>query len=198
MRKTWLITDTHFGHKMLLNHGRPEHFSDLIFENLQKLVQPGDTLIHLGDICIGDDEKWNNCFTHLLLSPSIKKILVKGNHDNKSDNWYLDHGWDFVCEMFWGRYFGQQIIFSHIPVKKDADFAPHFQPTMNIHGHFHGNNHRMEDFTKDSSIYDRHYYYDIAPDIWDYKPVQIGEVIRYHEKKKVRICAYPPDQAQQK
>ena len=51
----------------------------------------------------------------------------------KSNNWYLDRGWNFVCREFKDKYFGQRIVFTHQPqryVKKDH---------VNIHGHLHDN-----------------------------------------------------------
>lgn len=54
--KIWITTDTHFGHDMLIQYGRPTDFSERIFKGLEQ-VSPGDMLIHLGDFCIGKDEE---------------------------------------------------------------------------------------------------------------------------------------------
>ena len=68
-----------------------------------------------------------------------KKILVKGNHDKKSNNWYQNHGWDFVVREMTQDWFGKRILFSHKP-------APvHVRYNINIHGHFHdAAHHRWE------------------------------------------------------
>ena len=133
MKKIWITTDTHFGHDKLVEYsGRPENHSTIILQELHKNLKEGDTLIHLGDICIGNDETWHHLLTEL---PKGKRILVKGNHDNKSNNWYLNHGWDMVCEQFSDHYFGKYITFSHKPI-------PHIQ-NLNIHGHFHNNLHKL-------------------------------------------------------
>ena len=56
--KYYLITDTHFGHEMLVrNKHREIGYEDKILNNLRK--KSGDVLIHLGDICIGKDEEWH-------------------------------------------------------------------------------------------------------------------------------------------
>ncbi len=134
--RIWITTDTHFGHDKLVEYsGRPENHSELVILGLQKNIDAGDTLIHLGDICIGKDEQWHNVLSNTL--PGVKRILVKGNHDGKSNAWYLSHGWDFVCDKFEDTYFGKKIVFSHIPVKDDDEFD------LNIHGHFHNNLHRL-------------------------------------------------------
>ncbi len=132
--KIWLITDTHLGHDKMVDYcGRPLDHSNIILDNLKASLKEGDTLIHLGDICIGNDAKWHEELSKALLG--VKRILTLGNHDGKSNNWYIDHGWDFVCEQFSGHYFGRYITFSHIPIPKAQN--------LNIHGHFHNNLHRL-------------------------------------------------------
>ena len=130
--KTWLITDTHFNHKNMIDYcGRPENFDDLIWKGLWEL--PDDSiLIHLGDICIGGDKEVHE---KIKLLP-YKKILVKGNHDKKSNTWYLQNGWDFVCDSLSDNYFGRYITFSHIPIAGIQN--------LNIHGHFHNHLFRLQ------------------------------------------------------
>lgn len=134
--KIWLITDTHLGHDAMVKYcGRPEDHSTRIIANLQKRVNAGDLLIHLGDICIGKDEIWHGVLMNAL--PGVKRVLLLGNHDRKSVAWYLAHGWDFVCERFDGKYFGKKVAFSHIPLDDDGSFE------INVHGHFHNTLHRL-------------------------------------------------------
>jgi calcineurin-like phosphoesterase family protein len=133
--KTWIITDTHFGHANMVQYcGRPEDFSNTIFNNLFKMIQPNDLLIHLGDICIGNDSLWHERLSVI----DCKKVLVRGNHDKKSDNWYMTHGWDFVCDNFSTTFLGKKILFSHMP-------RPVQLYDFNIHGHFHNDLHRLLD-----------------------------------------------------
>ena len=127
--KIYLITDTHFNHKKMVEYcGRPENFDELIYKGLKEM-QGCDLLIHLGDICIGGDLE-----THYHLNGILKckKILVKGNHDKKSNQWYLDNGWNFVCNSFRDNLFGKDILFSHEP-----DITGNYD--INIHGHLHNN-----------------------------------------------------------
>jgi len=129
----WVITDTHFNHtRMIELCGRPADFEDRILKSLGNCVQDDDVLIHLGDICWGDDEKW-----HGILNSTVrgKKWLIRGNHDSKSSSWYLDHGWDFVGSLMAMEVFGHSIAFSHKPTK-DIGYS------INIHGHFHNTDHR--------------------------------------------------------
>ena len=128
MKRIFITSDTHLGHANMIPYcGRPENFTELILSNFGKILKPGDILIHLGDICIGKDAEWNARFS--LATLGVKCILVKGNHDRKSDSWYLDNGWDFVCHTFSMRTHGLKIVFSHMPV-------PLSDNDLNIHGHF--------------------------------------------------------------
>ena len=129
----WLITDTHFGHDMLIKYGRPDDFTQRIFKNIE-VIKTGDMVIHLGDFCIGKDEHWHNAWFSIL--PDVKRILVRGNHDGKSNSWYLDHGWHFICDSFSLKAFGKKIMFSHYPLAWDGYYD------INIHGHFHDTDHR--------------------------------------------------------
>jgi len=109
MSKIWITTDTHFGHSNMVPYcGRPEDFGEKILANLHKNIAPGDILIHLGDVCIGDDVIHHHSLE--FHTDRVKRILIRGNHDRKSNSWYLSHGWDFVCETFSMKHLGKDII----------------------------------------------------------------------------------------
>lgn len=166
MTKIWLITDTHFGHdKMIQYCNRPEDFSSIILNNLLKMVQPDDLLIHLGDICIGQDVLWHE---RLNVIP-CKKILVRGNHDHKSDSWYMSNGWDFVCTSFINRFEGKNILFSHAPL-------PISNNDFNIHGHLHNGTHHEDIF---GLLTDKHILLSIENT--NYKPVLLETLIKYEK-----------------
>lgn len=147
MIKTWIITDTHFGHENIIKYcNRPSNFSELILNNLF-CIEDGDILIHLGDFCIGSDKYWNKVFFARL--PKITSVLVRGNHDKKTDNWYLRNGWSFVCDSFCSKGF----IFSHRPIDE----------INNIHGHQHNK------FNYDSNIL-------ISLELNKYKPILFDKI----------------------
>ena len=154
--KTYLITDTHFNHKNIAKYcNRPDNFNELLWKGLEEL--PKDcTLIHLGDVCLGKENEVHERIAKL----PYKKILIKGNHDRKSDKWYIEHGWDNVCERIDGHYFGEFITLSHFPI-------PGIQ-NLNIHGHSHDkgkteriNNHKL-----------------LAAEYTNYKPVLLEYFIK--------------------
>lgn len=76
----WIISDPHFEDEdcLLMN---PNWISpDQYIENLNKKVHKGDTLICLGDV--GNIE-W------IRKIKASRKILIKGNHDDKGDQYYI-------------------------------------------------------------------------------------------------------------
>lgn len=55
--QTWLIADTHFFHDNIGRYcTRPEGWQDLILENWNRLIQPGETVFHPGDLALGKKE----------------------------------------------------------------------------------------------------------------------------------------------
>jgi len=172
--KIFALSDTHFGHtKMYEIFGRPVDYESRILRSLSK--NKGDLLIHCGDFCIGKDHIHIKDFMHAAAGFD-KKILVRGNHDKKSDAWYIENGFDVVCEIFWARHFGRQIIYSHMPVLEPSKmtFAPHFDPDINIHGHLHGDNDR-HNLKRD--IYDPSWFYDLAPETNEYGIVNVENIV---------------------
>lgn len=165
--KIYAISDTHFNHNMLVEKGyRPADFVEQICANLERVS--GDLLIHCGDFAIGGDEVAMGAFMESTKGFK-KKILVRGNHDGKSDAWYTARGFDLVCESFVNTYFGKKIIFTHIPVRKTDAFD------FNIHGHLHGKTHRQSDM--DAALYDPAWHKDLAPEIRNYGPVDISKLV---------------------
>lgn len=167
MKPIYITTDTHYNHAKLVEvfKERPADFEKRISKGLESLPS-NCTLIHLGDLSMGDrelgTEKWNVSTAHI-----NNKIIVLGNHD-KSASWFYDRGWSFVCNQFILDIFGHTVLFSHEPQNPD-DFPI---TTLNIHGHTHGNTHREEDI---GSIYDTLYHVELALENNDYKPFILND-----------------------
>lgn len=172
--KYYITSDTHFNHEMLTEHNHRElGYEQVILDNLQKTT--GDVLIHLGDFSIGGDEYYHEQF--MAATKNFKrKILVRGNHDNKSYSWYYSHGWDFVCETMRLRYKGKELLFSHMPILAEViETPPYLKVDKNIHGHLHG---RGSYSHRAIEGYDAGFHYDVAPDIHQFKPVDLDKIIR--------------------
>lgn len=171
----WITSDTHFNHERLktLGAGRPDDYEERLWRSMDRMGNEEDTLIHLGDICIGKDAEVHE----RLSSYRFKKILVKGNHDTKSDAWYYKHGWDFVCIETVIRAFGKLILLRHIPIGVEHKD----QLDLHIHGHFHGSADRPNRVKGGVIIggghYDDSWHYDVAPDIHNFQVVSLKSIV---------------------
>jgi calcineurin-like phosphoesterase family protein len=126
--RTYLISDTHLKHAKVATYcQRPEGFTELIDENVRKTVKPEDLLIHLGDVGI-DKAEGPDGFMKIVRTWPGRKVLVRGNHDKKSSQWYMEHGFDFAVDAM--IYRGMWL------THKPSDFLP---PgcQFNLHGHLH-------------------------------------------------------------
>lgn len=165
----WVISDTHFNHIKLEEWGkRIGDWQEKIWEGLDK-IPAEDILIHLGDICIGNDKEIHE----RLAKYPFRKVLVKGNHDGKSTHWYQENGWDFVCDSVEIIYRGYYLLFSHRPMPQFGHI------TQNIHGHTHGDMHRSEEYL---SFYEKKYHIDICPEIKGFKPIKLEEIVNSIKK----------------
>ena len=143
MPKTFVISDTHFNHELILTFkdyvGKPvrnfesvAQMNELIMDNWNSVVNPEDTVYHLGDVLFGyDKEKWlAENFTKL----NGKKHLVLGNHDNPK----------FLAPYFksiklWTELPG--MVLSHAPLHEQTLNESHRfkDDILNVHGHIHTN-----------------------------------------------------------
>lgn len=134
--ETWLTTDTHFNHNMLVDiEERPENFEHTIVKKWKEVVKENDLVIHLGDVCFGGVEMW----AHYISRLPGNKVLVLGNHDKASYHWYMTHGFCFACDEFVWDYGGYNILFTHEPC--DEEYLREYG-LVNVHGHTHGGKHR--------------------------------------------------------
>ncbi len=164
----WLISDTHFSHRKLDEWGgREGEWEAAIWKGL-RAIPAGDRLIHLGDLCIGDDKEIMEKFVDATLN--LGTVLVRGNHDKKSINWYIENGFDFVCDGLELIYMGHYLHLTHRPAR------PQGNTTWNIHGHTHGNMHRSEEY---NDFYSKEYHIDISPEIVGYSPLRLDTLLKY-------------------
>lgn len=161
----WAITDTHFFHDNIVEWcGRPENHTNLMLKNARHYVAAQDTLIHLGDVIFYKYDKLKS----MLDSIPCRKVLVMGNHDRKSRNWYMRNGFDYAADMI----VIDDILLSHKPVK---DFPTGVR--INIHGHFHNTDHRRHE-PEYNDWYNQERYRLLAMEYTDYKPVKLRDFAR--------------------
>lgn len=159
--KIWIVSDTHFNHDKLMEYEhRPQGFNELIVRNWNKVVDASDLVIHLGDVILGRNSELPQFLNRL----NGKKILTRGNHDHESMEWYMQRGFDFVCDY----YIYKEIAFSHAPLtplplqtnrqKTGTEEWESREVKLNIHGHFHRGTHRGQPGMPDR-YYDHVYFH---------------------------------------
>lgn len=133
MINTWFISDTHFGHKNILEYekeSRPfetlEEMHEVIIERWNTVVGKDDIVYHLGDFCFG---KHNISIAYRLYG---KKRLILGNHDIYSISDYIQY-----FDKVFGCLFWKGCILTHIPVHPNQLGSRAF---LNVHGHLHSKN----------------------------------------------------------
>lgn len=187
MATTWFSSDIHFGHKNIIDFcNRPwetvDEMNEGIIENFNRFISPEDTLILVGDLCMGkkDDS------IPLLARIKGRKIIVPGNHDPfhtsaekrewKRKEWkqrYFDEGGinSIHPEQFNCSIDGQRVRVCHFPYTGDsqeedryANLRPVDEGHWLIHGHVHDawqvNGRQIN----------------VGVDVWSYNPVHIDTI----------------------
>lgn len=163
--RVYVISDTHFGHRKIIEFekgARPydtieEHDRDLI-ERWNQTVRSEDTVWHLGDVYFGKNG--------LEAVKALKgyKRLVLGNHDRNNYD---------VLRQYFNRIYGCAeyggCILTHIPVHP-YQLVKRYD--MNIHGHMHSKRVMTDDGYED----DR--YECVSVEHTDLKPVLLQQVIQ--------------------
>ena len=168
----WITTDTHLGHERMVTKfkTRLPRFEEDIFKGFA-CIEPGDILIHLGDVAFKNESFWHSLISEI----KCKKWLVLGNHDKNSLTWYLQRGWDFVGETFTLNFMGHVILFSHVPQPFTGK-----NYTINIHGHFHDNDHRHREPYLVAIKNERHYL--LAIETNKYKLFNLKTILKNFKK----------------
>lgn len=170
-RRIFLLTDSHFGHRKLIDIGdRPQDFEERILTKLRMMIKDEDIVIHLGDFSMtntANDVFWHRKF--MQACGNARKYLIKGNHDNRSDTWYLEHGWDLVTHGMVMKVNGKFALLSHKPSMLRIG-------SHNIHGHTHGNAHRDDEAV---GFYDPTYHIEVAMEKKPlYEPRLLSNIIK--------------------
>lgn len=137
MTKTFVIADTHFGHKNVIIFKDSDGNIVRKFETIEdhdnhikkcwnEVVKAGDTVYHLGDVVI------NRKALPFLKELNGRKVLVKGNHDIFKIKDYLEYFDDVRAYKVLPEH---GIVMSHIPIHPQS--LDRWK--INIHGHLHHN-----------------------------------------------------------
>lgn len=130
MKEIWFISDTHFGHKNILEYekeARPfsslEEMHEVIIERWNSVVKQDDVVYHLGDFAFGKG------YIDIAQRLNGKKRLIMGNHDTYSTSHYLRY-----FDKCYGVKYWERCVLSHMPVHPNGLGA---RWLLNVHGHLH-------------------------------------------------------------
>lgn len=141
--KTWIVSDTHFGHTNIVGFcHRPEDHDQIIMEEWARYVPDDATVLHLGDLC------WRgNAWFKNMIAPHLtgeRKLLIRGNHDKGRYSFYRQSGFKLVrpFSIFYQTESAYtEVSFSHYPVE---GVVP--EGHLHLHGHIHNNGYERDRF----------------------------------------------------
>lgn len=134
---TFFSSDLHFGHKNIIEYcKRPvkdvAHMNEVLVQNWNAVVKPGDQVYILGDFCLGSEELAVSSLQRL----NGQKFLIWGNHDKR-----LRKVPSFTGQFTWCRELdkieveGQKIVLCHYALLVwDGSHKGNWM----LHGHSHG------------------------------------------------------------
>jgi calcineurin-like phosphoesterase family protein len=194
LARTWLISDTHFGHKNIIGYcHRPENFEAILIEELARIPE-GDTVLHLGDLCYKGNAWFKNVIAPKLAPNAGRKLLISGNHDHQRYSFYKSTGWKLThpfmlavhgsgdgvkvyppnADVRIHQYLEYIVSFSHY-----AWGAEYLQPTpprnhWRIHGHIHNNGYYDGRSTGDAALIPfLRNHINLSAEMTKYKPVNL-------------------------
>lgn len=168
--RTYVISDTHFGHANILTFKRNDGSPLRIFNNIEemdehmvtqwnKTVRPVDKVYHLGDCVI------NRKSLPILARLNGHKRLVRGNHDIFTTKDFMQ----YFEEIYGVRVLPKLgVILSHIPIHPESLSRWKY----NIHGHLHANH-----VKKWFGLFKDKRFKNVAVEQINYTPVDIESLI---------------------
>lgn len=140
MSRVFFTADTHLGHSGILRHcPETRQFKDIkqhdraVVQNWNAVVGRNDTVYHLGDVAWCSDE-----VNKLLKQLNGSKILIPGNHDEKSlRNKSFRDIWDHICPSPYHEVYIKEtrVVLCHYPI---WEWNGMFGGAWHLFGHVHG------------------------------------------------------------
>lgn len=168
-RKTFVIADTHFGHKNVIDYenrpfGSIEEMDNFIINQWNSVVGNEDIVYVLGDFSFYNSEKTKQIFSRL---KGIKR-LVMGNHDRgHSAAWFRIIGFNEVYDT--PIVINNFLILSHEPPEYFNIHTPYFY----MYGHVHSTD-MYQDITRNTAC--------VCVERWNYTPIEVPSVLKMAEK----------------
>lgn len=160
----YFTSDLHFNHKNIITHSRrpfkdKEEMGVVMIANWNNTVSHNDTVIIVGDFCFGGKEKWRGYLSRL----KGKKILVRGNHDQRVPKECFEK----VCDIHEFKYNGTFFQLCHYPM---SAWNGMFRNNIMIHGHTHEKDGQFGLPKMPNS-------FNVGVDLNNFTPVSIDEIL---------------------
>lgn len=162
-----VTSDHHFGHRNIIKYcNRPfesvNEMDHVMIEVWNQCVSDDDMVVHLGDFTFGNAETHG----HIMGALKGKKLLTKGNHDNRS---IVNHtSWLGVRNRLKFKYLDRIVHMRHYPYTKEEMTD---ESAVYLHGHSHGSQ---------GTFHDRQI--DVGVDCWSFCPIELGELIDLYDE----------------
>lgn len=173
--KHWFTSDTHFGHENIISlSDRPfstiTQMNEALIDNWNSRVKTSDRVFFLGDFCFRGSQSFHSYYDRL----NGEKIMIKGNHD--SHNGVNTPILDLTI-----RIGGETMLLIHRP----SDVGV-FDGNLVLCGHVH------QAWKFDRRYIEKDFYIDfvnVGVDVWDFKPVNINEIMDDYRKWKKTLSS---------
>jgi calcineurin-like phosphoesterase family protein len=159
----WFTSDTHFGHDKFLEFTpeAPKNYQNVVTDNFLRVMEPGDTLYHLGDMA------WNKTaarqFVTTMHDYGVELVWIRGNHDHRCT--YGRMNLPVVRWLDVENAPAGGIWLSHYP---HMAWPKSFHGSIHLFGHVHGRCGKMPPFGR---------LMDVGVMNWDYHPVSLDTIM---------------------
>lgn len=151
----------------------------VLIENWNNTVTDFDTIFHLGDVALTNESEMKEIISKL----KGKKILMRGNHDKKSKEFFRSVGFEIILNNHL-KLDTEKLILSHKPLA-DMEIPEGY---INIHGHIHNNplhkiNPTINEMEYPEELYSEKLHINVSVDVIDFKPISLEELLKKAEGK---------------
>ena len=175
LSNTWFISDTHFGHKNIIEYcnrpfADPDEMNGVLIKRWNERIKPNDTVYHMGDMCMGN----YSMIEQVLPQLNGEIHLIKGNHDHKKRLTIYNQQPNIVEIMDLTQvYTDKKIVFvlCHYPVTNGELFEQIVENNREIyviHGHTHDQGYF---FDSDLNVFN------VCVDHTNFYPINLNELI---------------------
>lgn len=160
-----------------------EEMKNTIITNWNSVVNDGDIVYVLGDICFSVDT-----FTELVEVLNGQIHIIRGNHDEeaikRAVNGYKINGVVYHRDILRIKDGKHTVVLSHYPI---FEWDRWFSGSFHLHGHVHGN--KIGELSNKSRSF-RPRAFDVGVDVWDFKPVTLDKILKRQEELTCSECMH--------